>query len=745
MLDSNFTFESSGFNLKLKRCDNYDKSKHRLLIILQAVPSEDLKNQEIASTPVLKNCIKFARREAKKLGAIPDFAYAVINFNDERHFHLKGQAKASVESRFKERTQKLIKRLNPTHILFCGNLNALYPMPMAEYKNGWVHKIENRKVTSTLDLDKLTMKNGLHANLLGFFCRHLSYLMHGSHPYDLSHIKPNPILIDSIKKFDKMWELLLSSKRAGFDTETKNLSSYRNEIGVAQFCCDKAPDKGFVIPIHHPSSAFNDKQKLYIEGKLRELFASDEIELLTFNGMFDTRIARACLDIDIIQSPIYEITAGEHLLDENISDLPSLGIKSGNLAAVLCSYGNDYYYVADFSKEDRGGLYHVDLYSKKGKSAMNYCAMDVQSLIAMREMQIKRSSTIAIEGKNYKPYFLNHMRYQMSDTVHQLSTLQQDGSLIDRKYLKSLLAPDSQLVKAIQEVMEEIYLLPQARKANAIILENSGLKSKGLSFGRKKASESWVLNLNKPEHKRVLFFDVMGLKPIAKTKSGQDAVDKEFITYYKDKDPIVALYGEYQEATKLHSTYAAGWLKRLRKDLDSALDHCLRASYSFFKVDTGRLASMAPNLQNIPARGKLSKIIKKMFVALNGHLLVRYDYSAHEVRMWGNTAGDKALCNAFRMGQKLRQEWIVKPSPELKDRIKTEGDLHLLNVKRFWGKIVDKSHPLRDAVKAVIFGVIYGKGAKTLGDDMKKTEVDAMRAQLGILYKEKRELEKALS
>jgi hypothetical protein len=41
-----------------------------------------------------------------------------------------------------------------------------------------------------------------------------------------------------------------------------------------------------------------------------------------------------------------------------------------------------------------------------------------------------------------------------------------------------------------------------------------------------------------------------------------------------------------------------------------------------------------------------------------------------------------------------------KTANELKHR----GDLHIQNVFRFFGKWVEKSDPLRDTVKAVIFG-----------------------------------------
>ncbi|MGT3784028.1 hypothetical protein ACVTE8_15845, partial [Staphylococcus aureus] len=43
--------------------------------------------------------------------------------------------------------------------------------------------------------------------------------------------------------------------------------------------------------------------------------------LVTFNGMFDLRIVRQQLRIPIIWHRVWEITFGEHALDENISSL----------------------------------------------------------------------------------------------------------------------------------------------------------------------------------------------------------------------------------------------------------------------------------------------------------------------------------------------------------------------------------------------------------------------------------------
>jgi len=89
------------------------------------------------------------------------------------------------------------------------------------------------------------------------------------------------------------------------------------------------------------------------------------------------------------------------------------------------------------------------------------------------------------------------------------------------------------------------------------------------------------------------------------------------------------------------------------------------------------------------------------------------------------------------MSSLIKAAKLVLIASALTDRIKKEGDVHIQNVKRFFGKWVEKSDPLRDAVKAVVFGVIYGKGAETLGNDTKKAELDVLKAKMGEAHKAK--------
>jgi DNA polymerase family A len=68
-------------------------------------------------------------------------------------------------------------------------------------------------------------------------------------------------------------------------------------------------------------------------------------------------------------------------------------------------------------------------------------------------------------------------------------------------------------------------------------------------------------------------------------------------------------------------------------------------------------------------------------------------------------------------------------------RLKKEGDIHIQNCKRFLNVWVDKSSPLRDAIKAIVFGTIYGKSAGTLGHDTKKAEFDALKEKMSVAHK----------
>lgn len=254
-------------------------------------------------------------------------------------------------------------------------------------------------------------------------------------------------------------------------------------------------------------------------------------------------------------------------------------------------------------------------------------------------------------------------------------------------------------------------------------------------------SKDWLFNIAKQNSQQLLFFNILGLKPVEQRKDGGGKSNKDFQAAYQEVEEV-ALYDTYTKYKKLMSTYITGMMQRLESDPDSQLDGRLRADYGYKDVMTGRSSSRNPNFQNIPSRGKFASLIKRQFIAERGAVLIKNDFNAAEVRQWANVSQDKKLASTFRAGMVMRKELFLEEDDakrdELKLKIKGEGDVHRLNYSFFFGKdpklVTDEE---RNAVKAVIFGVIYGKGSRTLAQDLKCTEeqADQLLAKLFTTFK----------
>lgn len=605
------------YDLGLVQDPYWTESKRRLLVIMQTVDGRDLKAGSMLGDKTVKRAFtkayNFARKTATpytKSGALPDFSLSVINFNAFRHLHIKSASKRKdAEAAFAERVKKLIAKLKPTHILVSGDeaMANLFPkVEHPQYKRGWVHKItvkgEPCSVTSTVDFARLLEKDGQYANLLGYWTRHLAWLLLGRNPHSISGLAITPNYIKTLKEFDALMDKWDTCKEVAIDTEARNLSSLHNRLYTMQFAFDTNPSVGHVLAIEHPMVHWSKEEKLYIKKALRKRFSAPEGPLLLmFNGHgFDLRLIRRRLQIPIIWLKVWEISFGEHELDENrsllndtvsMADASKGGKKStyGGLSPLCCEYGNDHYLTAAFGKEERGSIGTVDLGNRP--DAQEYCAADVVLLLAIKAQQLARAEKMPpVQGKNFRPLMERHMLCQMSDTAHTISHMRDDGSVITQDGLKFLMSEESPMVTEARKIASQMSRFPEVKAANKALVQASGFKAGGL-FSQK---EPWILKLSKPDHKEKLFFEVLGLEPIKTTATGKGAIDKAFVDFYRDKNKIVGSYGDLQAVLKLMSTYVKGWDKRLNTNIDEATDHALRADY--FLVDTGRLGSSKPKL-----------------------------------------------------------------------------------------------------------------------------------------------------
>ena len=99
--------------------------------------------------------------------------------------------------------------------------------------------------------------------------------------------------------------------------------------------------------------------------------------------------------------------------------------------------------------------------------------------------------------------------------------------------------------------------------------------------------------------------------------------------------PIVSEILEYRQLTKLKSTYADGLA------LCIASDGRIHSTFNQTITATGRISSTEPNLQNIPIRMELGRLIRKVFVPKDGYVFIDADYSQIELRVLAHMSGDQ--------------------------------------------------------------------------------------------------------
>ena len=196
-------------------------------------------------------------------------------------------------------------------------------------------------------------------------------------------------------------------------------------------------------------------------------------------------------------------------------------------------------------------------------------------------------------------------------------------------------------------------------------------------------------NINSPKQLGHILFEVLGLPPSKKTKTGY-ATGAEVLEKLQDV-PIVSLILDYRQLTKLNSTYVDGLMKVI------APDGRIHTSFQNTVTATGRLSSAEPNLQNIPVRTELGAEMRKMFVAGPGNVLVDMDYSQIELRLLAHIADDKAMQQAFREGT----------------------DIHTVTASQVFGVPVEAvTRQMRSSAKAVNFGIVYGISEFSLAKDI---------------------------
>ena len=196
-------------------------------------------------------------------------------------------------------------------------------------------------------------------------------------------------------------------------------------------------------------------------------------------------------------------------------------------------------------------------------------------------------------------------------------------------------------------------------------------------------------NIASPKQLGEVLFEKLNLPHGKKNKTGY-STDANTLSKLIDY-PIIRLILEYRMLNKIYTTYLEGILNSISSDGK------IHTIYTQALTRTGRLSSIEPNLQNIPARNEIGRLIRKAFVPEKNSLIMSSDYSQIELRIFAHLSQEKQLIDAFNHNIDIHT--------------KTAMDIFKVSAS-------DVTKNMRRQAKAVNFGILYGISPYGLAEDI---------------------------
>jgi DNA polymerase-1 len=199
-------------------------------------------------------------------------------------------------------------------------------------------------------------------------------------------------------------------------------------------------------------------------------------------------------------------------------------------------------------------------------------------------------------------------------------------------------------------------------------------------------------NLNSPRQLGEVLFETLKLTPGRKTRKTRSlSTSVEVLEDLAEEHELPRRVLEYRSLQKLKSTYVDTLPALVNRETGR-----VHTSFNQAVAATGRLSSSDPNLQNIPIRTDLGRLIRRAFIPADGALILSADYSQIELRVLAHLCGDPQLLRAFTSGE----------------------DIHRRTAAEVFGVLPDLvSESMRRRAKAINFGILYGMGPQRLARD----------------------------
>lgn len=450
-------------------------------------------------------------------------------------------------------------------------------------------------------------------------------------------------LIDNPKAQEILVQNLLLQSAVCFDTETTSLNELEAELVGLSFSYKKG--LAYYIPISEDRAAALQTLEIF-----RPFFEKESILKIAHNLKYDYKILKR-YGIEL-KGNLFDTMIAHYLLN------PDGRHGMDYLSEIYLNYTP---------------IAIETLIGKKGKKQGNFREVDlqVQTDYAAEDADIT-FQLFEIFAPQIKKEGLEDLFYKVEMPLMQvLAKMELEGVALDVQWLEQ----------------ESIDLENDLKHLESQIFELSGE----------------VFNMNSPRQLGEILFDKMQLDPKAKkTKTGQYQTSEDVLQKLASKHEIIQHILEYRTYQKLKSTYVDALPQQIEPT-----DGRVHTNFSQTTAATGRLASLNPNLQNIPIRTLRGQQIRGAFVAPQGHKIISADYSQIELRLIAEISDETNMIEAFQRGE----------------------DIHASTASKLFGVPIEEvSKTQRSQAKTVNFGIVYGQSAFALAEQtgLSRTEAKQM-------------------
>lgn len=449
--------------------------------------------------------------------------------------------------------------------------------------------------------------------------------------------------INNPKAQKKLVDNLLKQKAVCFDTETTSLNELEAELVGMSFSYKKG--LAYYIPLSEDRNEVLQTLEIF-----RPFFEKEDLLKIAHNLKFDYKILKQ-YDITV-KGAMFDTMIAHYLLNPDgrhgmdyLSEV-YLNYKPVSIETIIGKKG-----------KKQGNFRDADL-----RTQTDYAAEDADVTFQLFELFAPQ-----LKKENLEELFYN---IEMP-LMEVLAKMELAGISLDEKWL----------------AQESIDLENDLKQLETTIFELSGEE----------------FNMNSPRQLGEILFEKMQLDPKAKkTKTGQYATSEDVLQKLASKHEIIKHILEYRTYQKLKSTYVDALPSQIDKH-----DDRVHTNFSQTTAATGRLASVNPNLQNIPIRTVRGQQIRGAFVSGEGKKIISADYSQIELRLIAEISGEDNMIKAFQDGE----------------------DIHASTAaKLFKIPLEEVSKTQRSQAKTVNFGIIYGQGAFALAEQtgLSRTEAKQM-------------------